>query len=193
MYDSHGCHFRTPLTAWVSWLEIQSVQLFVFFYALWCLSSCLCSAPSGHQREPQRLCHAHAAFSSGVGVSHICHLQIQEVKSPLQLWFCEKLEGFTIFWQIWVSTCQRLGCIPHYINMIKENCWDSAAISFNPSKWYDNYEAARRDCILWIVEVKFWRTCRICRLVVICTNWFLFLCFWFFNVHLYSVRFFVNY
>lgn len=50
-------------------------------FTLW--GSCLpflCSAPSGHQREPQWLCHANAAISSGCGFSCICHLQIQEVK-----------------------------------------------------------------------------------------------------------------
>lgn len=44
------------------------------------LSLCLCSAPCGHQWEPQWLCHANAAISSGCGFSCICHLQIQEVK-----------------------------------------------------------------------------------------------------------------
>lgn len=39
-----------------------------------------CSAPSGHQREPQRLGHAHAPVGGGRGFGCVCHLQIQEVK-----------------------------------------------------------------------------------------------------------------
>lgn len=46
----------------------------------WCLFFCLCSASSGHQWEPQRLCDANAAISSCCWISCVCHLQIQKVK-----------------------------------------------------------------------------------------------------------------
>lgn len=62
------------------------VDVLCVAYAAWLLSPCLCSASSGHQQEPQWLCHANAAISGGYGFSGICHLQIQEVKCSWIVW-----------------------------------------------------------------------------------------------------------